>query len=84
MHSMPTPLIGQAINAFGPSGARLTGSMKMPAPMMPPTTTADVIQMPIFASVCSVNAALPPEMHATQPDDSFNSQKWKLLPAIGR
>ena len=47
MHKTPAPLISQPIKAFAPSGARLTGSMKMPAPMMVPTTSADVIQMPM-------------------------------------
>ncbi len=39
MHSTPTPLTSQPIRALAPSGARLTGSMNMPAPMMVPTTT---------------------------------------------
>jgi len=36
----------QPINVFAPSGARLTGNRKMPEPIIDPTTSALVIQIP--------------------------------------
>ena len=45
-HSAPPIVITQPMSAFGPSGARLTGSRKMPEPMIVPTTSALVIQRP--------------------------------------
>src|SRR6185369_611096 len=59
MHMAPNPLTTQPIRALGPSGARLTGSMKMPAPMMLPTTSAVVIHMPILPSLSLAMLALP-------------------------
>ena len=47
MQSTPIPLTTQPISALRPSGARATGSMKMAAPMIVPTTSAQVIQKPI-------------------------------------
>src|SRR3954468_16335572 len=50
MHSAPRPLITQAMGALMPSGARLTGSRKMPDPITVPTTIALVITRPIERS----------------------------------
>ncbi len=46
MHRAPTLLITQPAIALMPSGASATGSRKMPAPIIDPTTIALVIQMP--------------------------------------
>ena len=47
MQRTPTPLTSQPINELTPSGARVTGSMKIADPMIVPITSALVIQMPI-------------------------------------
>jgi len=47
MQIAPIPLTPQLSTAFTPSGARLTGNMKMAPPMIVPMTRAVVIQMPI-------------------------------------
>src|SRR6185436_20581285 len=59
-HIAPRPLITQLIGALAPSGARLTGIMKIAPPMIVPTTSADVIQNPILLSSVSVIAMPPP------------------------
>src|SRR6185369_7794869 len=59
MHIAPNPLITQPMEALSPSGARLTGNMKIAPPMIVPTTSADVIQKPILLSSVSVIVAFP-------------------------
>ena len=45
--SAPTLLMIHPKMAFAPSGASDTGSMKIPDPIIVPTTKAEVIHMPI-------------------------------------
>ena len=47
MHSAPPELTSQPTTALAPSGASATGSMKMPEPIIVPTTRAAVIHRPI-------------------------------------
>ena len=66
MHNAPTLLMIQPMIALGPSGASATGSMKMPAPIIVPTTSALVIQMPILWSDALPMAPGPTKCHAWQ------------------
>lgn len=55
----PRPLTTQPATAFGPNGARLAGSMKMPEPIIVLTATAHVIQKPSCRLLLSMLKSLP-------------------------
>lgn len=59
MQSTPPPLTSQPMRALRPSGARLTGSMKIPDPMIVPTTSAVVIHIPIVCDLSAVSPIVP-------------------------
>ena len=61
MHSAPVLLTIQAITALAPKGASDIGRMKIPEPIIVPTTRAPVIQLPIWRSPLSLMAASPGE-----------------------
>ena len=62
MHIAPAPLTSHPMTPLRPKGARLTGSMKIAPPMIVPTTSAVVIQIPILPSFTIVTP--PPEADA--------------------
>ena len=78
MQMTPMPLISQAIRALAPSGASATGSMKMPEPMIVPTTSALVIQMPIVCGLPDVAPfAAPPDLArpTSRPSPRANAKR---------
>ena len=78
MQITPTPLITQPISALGPSGARLTGSMKMPEPMIVPTTIALVIHRPIVCGLLvSVAIRFPPALGNVPPQRLVRAAKHR-------
>src|SRR5436309_3098352 len=84
MHKAPALLTNHAATALAPSGARETGSMKMPAPIIVPTTKAPVIQKPIRPSVPLRIAAGSHERLGLATAASAGSGGFSLRPRLSR